>query len=378
MSPRNLETQAGARARAPLVAASLGSAMALLGAGILAALPARAQAPPPTPVRYTEAREHAVRREIRLPGSVLSRTVSLVASEIEGSVIEVRVREGDRVKEGQVLARLRTAPLDLRLRAATAERREAEARLKLAERGLERARDLFSSGALSQQQLDEAFYEVNAWQGRVEKLGADIAQIELALERSSIRTPFAGVVVSRRTEVGEWIELGDPVAEILALDDLEVQVETPERYYDSLRPGAVVGVTFEALPGLEVSGRVSAIIPRADPQARTFPIKVRLPNVDARIGAGMLAHVALPVGEEVRAIVVPKDAVVAQGASRYVYLLNGDSNVSAVTVKTGAGVGSWVVVEGDVRPGHKVVTRGNERLRPGQPVRGEPLEYALP
>ncbi len=339
---------------------------------------ALAQAPPAAPVRYTEAREHEVRREVRLSGSVESRTVSLVASEVEGLVTEMLVREGERVKQGQVLARLRTAPLDLRRRAAAAELKEAEARSKLAERGLERARDLFSSGAISQQQLDEAFYEVNAWQGRVEKLGADIARIELDLERSAIRAPFTGAVVARRADIGQWIELGGPVVEMLAHDDLEVVVEAPERYYGSLKPGAAVAVTLEALPGLEEGGRVGGVVPRADPQSRTFQIRVRISSAGGRISAGMLAQVALPVGEPYRATLVPKDAVVADGKERFVYTLDGSSTVSVVPVKTGEGVGSWVVVEGGVKPGHKVVTRGNERLRPSQSVRGEPLEYPLP
>jgi multidrug efflux pump subunit AcrA (membrane-fusion protein) len=92
----------------------------------------------------------------------------------------------------------------------------------------------------------------------------------------------------------------------------------------------------------------------------------------------MLAEVSLPVGEAYRATVVPKDAVVANGPGRFVFLLNGDGSVEQKSVRTGAGVGSWIVVEEGVQAGQKVVTRGNERLFPGQKVAGEPLEYALP
>jgi RND family efflux transporter MFP subunit len=339
---------------------------------------APAQAPPPAAVRYTEAREHTVRRSLNLPGTVESRTVSLVASEVEGLVAELLVRDGDAVKAGQPLARLRTATLELKLQAKSAEHREAVSRLKLAERGLERARDLFGSRAISQQQLDESVYDVDAWKGRADKLVADIAQIELDLERSAIRAPFAGVVVARRTEVGEWIELGDPVVELLSLGEIEINVEVPERYFEILRRGSGAAVRFESLPGVEVDGRVSAIIPRADPQARTYPVKIRIPNRGGRIGVGMLAEVLLPVGDTYRATLVPKDAVVSRGSERVIYTLNGSDSVSAVPVKMGAGVGPWVVVEGAVKAGEKVVTRGNERLQPGQPVSGEPIEYPRP
>jgi RND family efflux transporter MFP subunit len=157
-----------------------------------------------------------------------------------------------------------------------------------------------------------------------------------------------------------------------------VRIEVPERHFSSLNPGATATVTFDALPGLSVSGRVSAIIPRADPQARTFPVKVRIGNRDGRIGVGMLAQVSLPAGESYRATVVPKDAVIRQGAEQIVFTINGSGAVERAAVTTGAGLGEWIVVEGPVRPGQKVVTRGNERLQPGQPVRAEPLEYRLP
>ena len=344
----------------------------------LTALAARAQQMPASPVRYTEARVIPVQRTIRLPGSVESRLESIVATEVAGLVEEKLVRDGDTVGKDQPLARLRTTALELRRDAAGAQLQEAEARRKQAERNLERARELLQAKVISQQDYDDRFYEFNAWKGRVDQLTAEIAQIDLALRQSTIRAPFAGVVTAERTEVGQWVDVGDPVVELLSLEELEVRLEVPERYFRNLNPGARAKVTLEAIPGLEVTGRVSAIIPRADPQARTFPLKVRIPNRGGRIGVGMLAQVAFPAGESYRATVVPKDAVIIRGEQKLVYLINGDNTVSAVNVETGTGVGSWIEVQGSVEPGQKVVTRGNERLQPGQRVEGEPITYELP
>jgi RND family efflux transporter MFP subunit len=152
----------------------------------------------------------------------------------------------------------------------------------------------------------------------------------------------------------------------------------PEKYFRNLVPGAPATVTFEALPDLEMTGKLTAIIPRADPQARTFPVKVTIPNREGRVGAGMLARVALPAGESYRATVVPKDAVVTQGPASFVYVLNGDNTVSQTSVEPGDGAGAWIVVRGPVEPGARVITRGNERLQEGQTVMGEVLEYELP
>ena len=346
----------------------------LLGSAAVASAGAQG----PSPVRYTEAREYAVRRAIILPGSVESRVNSVVASEVAGLVTELLTREGTAVEEGQPIARLRTTNLELQRDSAAAQLKEAEARLKQAEVNLARATELLEAKVISKQDYDDRFYEYNAWKGRVDSLTAEIARIQDNIDRSSICAPFAGVVTAERTEVGQWVDRGDPVVELLAVNDLEVRVDVPEQYYDSLKLGVPARVTFESLPGLEVQGRVSAIIPQADFQARTFPLKVRIPNRGGRIGVGMLAQVSFPGKESYQATVVPKDAVIIRGQERIVYLLNGDNTVSPVNVETGTGVGAWIEIRGPVQPGQKVVTRGNERLQPGQQVQGEPLRYELP
>ena len=340
--------------------------------------PAQGPNAPPSPVRYTAVREHRVRRAIQLPGTVESPIVSLVASEVGGLVIELLVREGDTTSKDQPLARLRTTNLELRRTAAQAQLKEAQARLMLAERHRDRALELLEAQVISRQQYDDSLYEFNAWQGRVEQLTAEIARINDDISRCTIRAPFAGAVTEERTEVGEWLDVGDAVVEILSLAELEVRVEVPEQYFPDLKRGGRASVTLESLPGLRIRGRISAIIPRADPQARTFPLKVRIPNRRGRLGVGMLAQVSLPVGKPHRASVVPKDAVFRRGPKEFVYLMNGDNTVSLVPVQTGQGVGSWVEVRSGVEPGQNVITRGNERLRPGQVVQGEPLKYRLP
>jgi len=333
---------------------------------------------PASPVRYTKAERHAVRRTIVLPGSVASRTESLVASEVEGLVVELAAREGTAVRKGQTIARLRSDQLELRLAAAGADLREAEARLTLAENNLTRSQELFESQVLSKGQLDDSQSEFNAWQGRTERLKAEIASIKLDVERSTIRAPFAGVIVAEHCAVGEWLDQGAPVAELISLDDLEVRVDVPERYYGTIKSGSETTVQLESLPGLELSGSVSAVVPRANPQARTFPLKIRINNKDGKIGAGMLAQVSFSAGASYQATVVPKDAVITRGDRRFVYILNEDSTVHQVPVEIGIGAGAWVEIQSDLKPGAKVVTRGNERLQPGQQVAGEPLEYELP
>ena len=347
------------------------AALACAGVGVVPAQMGNA-------VRYTEAREIPVRRTIRLPGSVEASQLSMVASEVSGKVQSFLAREGTVIRKGEPLVGLDTDQLGLARDAAVAQLKESEARLELAERTLARSEDLFRKEILPQQDLDNAVSEFHAWQGRVVQSTARLASIELDMERSTIRAPFSGTVVEEHCEIGEWVERGSPVVSVLSLENLEVRVDVPERFFRNLDRDVHPTVTFEALPGLEVSGEIRAIIPRADILARTFPVKIGIPNAEGRIGVGMVASVTLPAGESFQATVVPKDAVITQGDMRFVYLIDGENLVQMTPVSAGEGVGAWIVVRGEVAPGQKVVTRGNERLMPGQEVQGEPQEYALP
>ena len=340
----------------------------------------RSQGPerPPSPVRYTEARRHQVRETVVLPGTIEAPTRSLVAGEVAGMVIEFLAREGDSIEQGQPLARLRTATLEIQRDGVQAQLREAQARLQQAEAHLERARELLEGGVIPRDQFDDRFFDVDAWKGRVEQFHANIARINEDIARSTILAPFAGVVAAERTEVGQWLAVGAPVVEILSVTELEVRVEVPERYFRSLRRGIGTTVVLDSLPGTAIPGVIQTILPAADPQARTFPLKVSIPNPNGRIGVGMLAQVSFPLGQSVQATIVPKDALVRRGPQEFVYLINGEGTVDPLPVERGQAVGSWVEVRGPVQPGMKVVTRGNERLRPGQSVQGEAQEYPLP
>jgi RND family efflux transporter MFP subunit len=340
----------------------------------------------PSRVGVTEARRAPVQAAVYLPGSVESRTSAVVASEVSGVVAQLGAREGTFVERGATLVRLRNEVVRRDRDAAEAQLAESQARLELAERALQRSQDLRDSGVISQQTFDDAETEVGAWQGRADQAKALIARLSTQIENSVVRAPFSGVVVREHCELGEWVDAGGPVVEMVDPRRLEVIVNVPEQSFAGVRKGASARVVFESLPGLDVEGRITAIIPRADPQSRTFPAKIEIDNPDGKIGVGMSATVIFPSGEPREATVVPKDAIVSQGPQRVVYRVEDGppdeegqtSPVAAlVPVTVGAGSGEWIEVQG-VEPGDSIVTRGNERLAPGSPVIPEPVEYAAP
>lgn len=337
-----------------------------------------AQGPPATPVRFTVARQHPVQRSMALTGSVESRRISVVASEVEGVVEQLVAREGDLVGKGRPMVKLRRTNLQLRLDAVQGQLQEAEARQRLANTSLQRAQGLSEEKIISQQQLDDAQSEFEAWGGRVAQLRAEVARLQDDLDRTTVRAPFSGVVVRELVAEGEWLGAGGSVAELLDLGDLEVTVEVPESSFAGLIVGSPARVAIQSLGGLEVEGQVRAVVPRADARARSFPTKIAITNPDGRIAVGMLAQVHLSVGEAVDAVIVPKDAVVTKGNEAAVFRIKDDNSVERLAVQVGSAVGVWVAVTGEVSPGDRLITRGNERIFPGQTVQPEIQDYPVP
>lgn len=364
----------------PLTLRNFPRALALMLA-LAGSPPLLAQGPGgPVAVGVTAARSMPVAPTVSLSGSVRSRTSTVVASEIAGLVTKLAVREGESVRRGAAIVHLRTDNLQHQLDAARAQQREATARLELAGFSRGRAKELFDSGVISRQELDNAVSESDAWQGRVDQATAEVARLEDDLARSVVHAPFSGIVVAEHCQIGAWLAVGAPVVEMIDAGDLEVVVDVPERYFASTRRGAQARVRFASLPGLEIQGIITAVIPRADAQARSFPTMVRIANPEQRIGIGMLAEVLLPAGEPRPAVVVPKDAIVDQGGQRLVFVIaegDGGAVAKAQPVTLGGAAGGWVAVSG-IAAGTQVVTRGNERLMPDSQVTTETIDYPAP
>ena len=332
------------------------------------------------PARYTVVREHLLAPTVKLPGTVRSRHHSLLGSETEGIVVKLHVREGQRVAEGESIAQLRTDILRERLRAARSQLDATVANRELTRRSLGRAQKLFDDNSMSEQQVDELAYELQGWQAEERRLEAEIAQIALSIDHSHIRAPFDGVIVARHTDLGEWREAGDPIVELVSVSELEVDVAVPEIYFDELNAEGNAEVAFPSVSDNRLVYAIGAVVPLADAEARAFSVRIPLPDDPQRpaLAVGFLADVWLSVGRSTSVTIVPKDAIVRRQQEQMVVLIDSQNQTRISPVLTGASIGEWVEIQGEVAVGDRVIVRGNERLEAAQTVNATLLEYGLP
>ena len=326
-----------------------------------------AQAPPPAPVEVDRVEEETLQKPVTLVGWVEPDKRSVIASEVEGIVESFPAKEGSYVNKGDVLAEFNTRTTEIALAQARAGKREAQARYEMARKNLARFEELEKKGVASVQQYQDAQTEKEAWGARIGQLQAQIDSSEYNLAKSRIAAPFSGYVVKEHTEIGEWVVKGGPVVEMIDTGTVDINIDMPERYVSKVREGEGVSVSIDALPGTDISGVITSVVPQADSESRTFPVKITVENKDSLIKSGMVSRVSFPIGDPSTVKLVPKDAIVSQNNAQFVYVVN-EGAAQPLPVSTGIAYEDRIEVIGPVEKGMTVVVKGNERLMPNQPV----------
>ncbi len=322
------------------------------------------QGPPPARVVVEKSVSGTVRPQTEIVGTVYYPDVSQTASEISGRVDKTSFEEGFTVESGAVLARLDTQLLRKELEAAKAGHQEALTDLEDARLKFKRLASLRESESVAVSEYDKARFAVESAEKRAVSEKAAMEKLSIQIAKAVIRAPFAGIVVEEHAQPGEWLSPGSPVATIARNDEMDIVVDAPQSILPFAIPGAPALVRIH---GQEIEGKVHAVVPKGDVATRTFPVKIRIPNNGGLI-QGMEASVRLPAGEKQEAVLVPRDAVIQPRGSFVIYVaVKGVAQMIPVQVQSYVGMQAAVQGPG-LQPGMDVVVKGNERLRPGQPV----------
>ncbi len=346
-------------------------------------LPGQAQ-PPATLVGVDTVAKETMAQTIPVIGRIVSPQMGEVAARIDGPVAQVFVRVGDVVEQGATLATLDTARIEARHRLAVRQVEEFSAQLDtakaiedLARKQLDRLERLKGSPAYSQSTFDERFQEWAVARARRQETEAKLqrgqVRLELAqtdLDDATVKAPYPGTVIRRYVAEGAWLEEGESVVTLVNDSELELEADVPASRLRGLTVGQPVDFTLN--DGSRHRAVVRAIVPDESPAARTRPVRfVPAFNVmETPLALNQDVTLLLPVDRQREAVTVSKDAVIRRGDQAVVYVVeNGVANPK--TVELGEAMGGWFRVLGGLNPGDIVVVRGNERLRPGQPVRFE-------
>ncbi|MEL7448743.1 MAG: efflux RND transporter periplasmic adaptor subunit [Pseudomonadota bacterium] len=276
-----------------------------------------------------------------------------VTSVLAERVIELGFDDGDRVTEGQVLARL-----DNRIDAANLER----ARVTLRERrnALERAENLAAKNLASAENLDAARLAA-------QQAAAEVTGLEAQVDRHIIRAPFDGTVGLRMVSVGALVSPGDVITTLDDTRQIKLDFPVPAIHLTKLAPGQRVSASLDASGVNPVEGVVATVGSRVDPVTRSVVIRAVLDNRAGDIRPGMLMRVALESNPRT-ALIVPESALMPRGKVQNVFVIGADNTAELREITIGARTPGKVEVLAGLSDGERVVTDGIDKVRNGRPV----------
>ncbi len=349
--------------------------------GCLALWPSDANAQRPSPVRVDKVVFEPLAETAPVFGRLVSRMRGSVAAQTVGAVTEMHVQVGDRVAKGDILAVLDIEKLtsERAAHAATADAVAAravaaEARLERVEQEIARYEKLRRSAAFSRAHLQDKEQEraslrseLDAARAQLVQAKANLALAEMNLARGTVRAPYDGVVTALHTEIGSYRKEGEAVVALVNDRKLEIEADVPAARIAGLKPGAEVAVLLP--DGTKHSARVRAVVPDENAMTRTRLVRFtpEFGQTATPLADNAAATVVLPIGAAAPALTVHKDAILRQGRQALVFVAN-DGKADQRRVQLGRASGTRFEVLDGLGEGDLAIVRGNERLRPGQPV----------
>jgi membrane fusion protein (multidrug efflux system) len=325
-----------------------------------------------TPGDLAALTRHTLSEMLPLTGSLRAVTQAAVKAKVAGSALDVRAREGDTVKAGQILASIDARDYTARAEQSRGQMAAMAGQMDIAKQTLENNRVLVEKGFISKNAFDTAQSQYAIAAANLAAARAALASSNLSVADTIVRAPFSGQIASRSIEPGERVAVDSKLFDVVDLTQLELEAPVPVGEIGSVRIGQTVSIRFD---GVEppVVATVTRINPAAQPGSRSIMIYIRVPNPAATLRVGMFGTGSVTVGSTPNALVVPASAVRTDGASHSIYALSGSKlvEVPVTTAATGDADGtSWTqLVNPPLKEGQQVVANNLGALRIGSTVR---------
>ncbi len=298
--------------------------------------------------------------DLEAVGSLSAVREVMLAPEVAGRVSALRFSAGEYVRSGALLVQLYAGPEE-------ADRKAAKARADFARIQFERSEELAPTGAEPRELLEER-------RSQLDQALAEVARFDARIREKQVRAPFSGRLGIRQIDPGQYLNAGDPIATLTALDTLFVDFSVPQQQLGALEPGQTVRVVSDAYPDRSFNARLSSIEPKLDEETRNVRVQARLANPGHVLRPGMYVTASVELPPQENAIVLPLTAIQTSAQGDNVIVIRGENareggQAEIVSVRTGRRMGNNVIVESGIEAGDVVVSQGQLRVQPGATVK---------
>ncbi|CDX59460.1 RND family efflux transporter MFP subunit [Mesorhizobium plurifarium] len=312
------------------------------------------------PVKVVEIGEAQTTRQLDYSGSVRARTEMNLGFRIAGKVTERLVDIGQHVNEGDVLARIDPADYELSVKSAAASLDAAERQVETVDLARKRAEQLYAKNFAPKSQLDQARLTYDQAVATRDAARSTLAQAQNQVQYADLKASKNGIVTAISADVGQVVAAGTPVMTVAVDGEKEVSIAVPEMDIAGFKPGKEVKASFWSDDGLTLDGKVREVAGSADPQSRTFAVRVSLPN-DPRVLLGMTANVQATVGSKTQLVSIPLTAMTEKDGKQIVWTVDRASDtVHPRPIKVANFTADGVAVADGLKQGDVVVAAGTQ------------------
>lgn len=332
----------------------------------LIATAALAQQPPAPVVQIAYVSQTEVVPTVAVPGTIYSRNDVQVTAGVAGQLTMV-AEPGTLVQAGEAVARIDKETLRLQRAEQEVLLERAEINIRQLNSQLGRQRELEGSNLVSEFELEqtEANRDLAVSDAKLTKVR--LRQIDDQIRRADVRAPFTGVVTSRVHRAGEDVPIGEVLAHMTDIRNMEVRAFVPLKHL----PRTIVGEPINVFAtDTQYQGNIRALVPTGDIRSQTFEARIDLPlEASGSWTVGQLVSVGIPIRSGEQTLAIPRDALILRQNGSYVFRINSENKAERIAVKIGDSSGNLIGVEGSLQKGDRVAVRGAENLREGAEVK---------
>jgi membrane fusion protein (multidrug efflux system) len=319
--------------------------------------------PPPETVTSTIVKTDSWETSLTAVGTLNAVQGVTIAAELPGKVVHIAFEAGNAVKKGDVLIKQDTSSEEAQLPGALAQ-------VDLTRLNLERAEQLLSKGMIARVDRDNAV--ANAEQA---KAVAD--NIKATISKKTLRAPFSGQLGIRQVNLGQLLREGDPVVTLQSLDPIFVDFTLPQQQFSMVHSGLAVHVTSDAIPGVTIEGRVTAISPQIDADTRNIKVEATVNNKGQKLRPGMFVNVVVGLSARQTVLAIPATSVLYAPYGDSVFVIEeakgakdnkGGKVLRQQFIRLGQKLGDFIAVTSGLKEGDSIVSTGVFKLRNGQSI----------
>jgi len=309
---------------------------------------------PPMPAEVVSVKMRKMTDTFEAVGTIEAVEEITIVSEIDAVIKSLPFKEGSFIKKGDLVVQLDDVQL-------VAELARAEALFIQSQARYNRIKILAEKNLSSTQELDDAFAGLKVAEANLEYSRA-------RLSKTKIIVPFDGIIGTRKVSVGAFIRIGQEITQLANLNHVRVLFSVPERFLAELKTNSPIVIYSSVYPGYEVEGKIIAIEPILNSQTRNVRVVGYVKNPGQKFRSGMSANIVVVLSERPNALVIPNQAVFANGNQTFVYVVQQDSSVTQVPVTLGLQLSDVVEVLNGLQNGMQVVQAGHQKLFPGAKI----------